>query len=77
MKCDLWINCVKVPLLPAETPFTDSLPKNLKPVFVQADMPDGVLHDGWNVIEIWNLEDPPIVAADIVWAEIRVEAAGK
>ena len=41
--------------------------------FVQAEIPDGVLHDGWNDVELFNHgNDHTIEAHELVWMEIAL-----
>ena len=65
------VKCAK-----SERPLPEPLPKGRKGVSVRwhhFDIPDGVLHDGFNNLEIFNVDGETIEAHQIVWAEIDVK----
>ena len=48
--------------------------KDVESFYVQAEIPDGVLHDGWNDVELFNHgNDHTIEAHEIVWMEVALE----
>ena len=61
------------PLAPSARPLP-KLPKPEKTDYYQYEIPVGVLHDGWNVVEVFNLESRTLVASDFVWTEVDVDA---
>lgn len=73
VKADLLLNTVPCEALPPETPLPE-MPKG-KAFYLQAKVPAGVLHDGWNALEIFNCGENDIPGTDLVWSEIRIDAA--
>ena len=61
-------------LLPADMPLTDKYPAKI-PFWIQAKIPEGVLHDGWNEVELFNRMRQSIFGKEIAWMEIRLAAA--
>jgi len=73
---DILVNTVLCTLLPADAPMPGKMPakKGQEVHYVQAKIPAGVLHDGWNDVEIFNKADKTITDRDIVWMEISIAA---
>lgn len=65
------VNTVPCTPLPADTPLPGNMPGK-DGHFVQAEIPAGVLHDGWNDVEIFNNATVTIKDTDIVWMEISL-----
>ncbi len=72
LNVDILLNTVKCEILPADTPLP-TLPKRDNPNYVIAKVPDGILHDGWNVVEIFNHDPHTIADYETVWMEIYVK----
>ena len=73
---DILVNTVPCRLLPADAPLPN-VPrrKDIESFYVQAEIPDGVLHDGWNAVELFNHgNDHTIEAHELVWMEIAMTA---
>lgn len=74
VEVDVLVNTEKCALLPADTPLTDKYPAKI-PFWIQAKIPEGVLHDGWNEVELFNRMRQSIFGKEIAWMEIRLAAA--
>lgn len=75
LTADVYVNTVKCRIVsPAETPLPAELPQDKKNPYsyLQAEIPVGALHDGWNAVEFFNRADWTIMATDFVWTEIRI-----
>ena len=75
---DILVNTVPCSPLPPDTPLPTRLPKAKygdEPHWLQAKIPSGVLHDGWNNIEFFNRGDKDLSAADFAWLEVDVGQA--
>ncbi len=73
---DILVNTVACPALPADAPLPARLPSaaaGAQTFATQAEIPVGVLHDGWNNVEFFNRGDKDLVARDFVWLEIDID----
>jgi len=73
---DVYVNTVKCRLVTsAEKPLPAELPQDDKSpyTYLQAEIPEDVLHDGWNAVEFFNRGDRTILSGDFVWTEIRLD----
>ena len=69
---DVYVNGAKcAPLSDSEAP--KRLPKLHR--VVVAEIPGGVLHDGWNLVEVVNRAKEPLGEWRLAWCEIDVDAA--
>ena len=71
---DVLVNAVPCRLLPGDSPLPE-VPrrKGVDSFYVQAEIPAGVLHDGWNAVELFNQgTEHTIEAHEIVWMEVTV-----
>ncbi len=72
LNVDILLNTVKCPVLSPDTPLPD-LPLKNEVHYVSASVPAGILHDGWNVVEIFNHDEHTILDSEMVWLEIYVQ----
>jgi len=73
VEADVFVNTEKCELIPGK-PQTDKYPAKI-PFWIQARIPAGVLHDGWNAVELFNQsETQSIFGREIAWMEIRIAA---
>lgn len=75
---DILVNTVPCRLLEEGARPLPRLPKakdGTEPHWVVAEIPDGVLHDGWNNVEFFNRGDVDLTAADFAWLEVAVGPA--
>lgn len=73
---DILVNATPCPSISSETP-PQRVPrrKGTDAFYIQADIPDGILHDGWNVVELFNHgTEHTIEAHEIIWMEIALSA---
>ena len=68
---DVLLNTVKCELLPADTPLPSVMPKK-SAYYVQAKVPAGILHDGWNDVELFNNGEKDINENEFVWLEVEI-----
>ncbi len=71
---ELLVNTVKC--APSQAPLPSPLPAGRKDApanYAQFDIPAGILHDGFNNVEIFNRDGHTIESHEIVWMEVRVE----
>ena len=71
---DILVNAAPCRLLPGDEPLPE-VPrrKGVDSFYVQAEIPSGVLHDGWNAVELFNRgTEHTIEAHEIVWMEINL-----
>ena len=75
---DILVNTAPCNPMPPDAPLPARLPKaryGAEPHWLQAEIPSGVLHDGWNNIEFFNRGDKDLSAADFAWLEVDVGQA--
>lgn len=74
---DVLLNTELCRMLPEDTPLPGYMPwkTGVKTYFVQAEIPAGVLHDGWNVVEFFHKGNFTIHAHELIWTEIAIDAA--
>lgn len=76
---DVLLNTGRCPLLPPEAELPE-VPrrKDEESFYVQAEVPAGLLHDGWNAVEIFNKDaSHTIKAHELIWMEIVIDKAGE
>lgn len=74
---DVRVNTVPCGRMPADEPLPTRMPvspgdRSRPPHSLQAAIPPGVLHDGWNSVELFNAGDADLSARDFVWLEVAV-----
>jgi len=74
LNVDVLLNTVKCELMPDDEPVPVPLPKK-EAFWLQARIPDGMLHDGWNAVELFNKADTSIFSHELLWMEVYVEDA--
>ena len=75
---ETWLNGAPCPA-PQPIPAPKGYPPSTeaRPVsYYAVDLPGGIPHDGWNVVDFVNCGDAPIARGDFVWLEIALDAAG-
>ena len=72
---DILVNTELCPMLPKDTPLPDPVPasKGTQTWFVQAELPAGLLHEGWNVVEIFHKGWFTLLAEELIWMEIVID----
>ncbi len=71
LNIDILLNTTPCRILPPETALP-RLPQGSGFVYVQAEVPEGILHDGWNNIEIFNHSDHTILDSELIWMELML-----
>jgi hypothetical protein len=74
---EIWLNGVRC-LTPKPIAAMDGYPPSLetRPVsYYSVDLPEGVPHDGWNVVDFVNRDDDVVKQGDFVWMEIAIDNA--
>lgn len=72
---DILVNTKLCPMLPKDTPLPDPVPasKDKQTWYVQAEIPAGLLHEGWNVVEIFHKGWFTLLAEELIWMEIVID----